>query len=110
MITYSTWDSVSALLIVGALGTTALALYRLYFHPLSKFPGPPLAAITHYYAAYYDLWKDGAQVSQLEVLHKIYGEFKTHTRITPLDSKRDPGPVVRYRPNMVSRVTQLRAH
>jgi len=87
MITYSTWDIVSALLIAGALGTIALALYRLYIHPLSKFPGPPLAAITHYYAAYYDLWKDGAQVSQLEELHKIYGEFKTHIRITPLNSR-----------------------
>lgn len=83
MITYSAWDGVSTLFIVGGLGTAALALYRLYLHPLSKFPGPPLAAITHYYAAYYDLWKDGAQVSQLEKLHKIYG------------------PVVRYRPNMV---------
>jgi len=78
MITYSAWDGVSTLFIVGGLGTAALALYRLYLHPLSKFPGPPLAAITHYYAAYYDLWKDGAQVSQLEKLHKIYGEVTTY--------------------------------
>jgi hypothetical protein len=74
MIATSPWDIAYVLSISGGFGVAALACYRLYFHPLAKYPGPPLAAITHYYAAFYDLVKDGAQVSHLEELHKIYGK------------------------------------
>ena len=72
---YSAWDAASALALASGLGTAALAIYRIYLHPLSKFPGPRLAAATHYYAAYVDLWKDGAMVTHLEELHKIYGTW-----------------------------------
>ena len=53
---------------------TAFAVWRLFFHPLARFPGPKLAAITDYYVTYYDLVKNGAIVHHLEVLHQIYGE------------------------------------
>ncbi|KAL1708595.1 cytochrome P450 [Schizophyllum commune] len=56
---------------------------RLYFHPLSRVPGPLFAASTDCCVTYYDIVKDGATVDQLQKLHAIYG------------------PVVRIGPNTV---------
>lgn len=51
----------------------SLCVYRLYFHPLSKFPGPKLAAITRYYEAYYDVALNGQYTFKIRELHKKYG-------------------------------------
>ncbi|KAF9019730.1 cytochrome P450 [Hymenopellis radicata] len=58
-----------------------LLVYRLYLHPLKSFPGPRFAAVTDYYQAYFEVWKNGMFVQHLEELHEFYG------------------PVVRIRPN-----------
>lgn len=50
------------------------AAKRLYQHPLSKHPGPGLAALTLWYKAYFDIIKDGGWVEHLEGLHEIYGK------------------------------------
>lgn len=64
--------------IVSAVGLAiswaiVLVVYRLYFHPLSAFPGPALASATGWYETYYDVYKRGKVVEKLEVLHKRYG-------------------------------------
>ncbi|KAI3616665.1 cytochrome [Moniliophthora roreri] len=51
----------------------AVGAYRLFLHPLRKFPGPKLAALTTFYRAYHDVVKDGKFVYHLQDLHKVYG-------------------------------------
>ncbi|TFK86651.1 cytochrome P450 [Polyporus arcularius HHB13444] len=50
-----------------------IAVQRLYFHRLSRFPGPRLAAATWWYMTYYEVWLNGGLVEHLEVLHANYG-------------------------------------
>ncbi|KAL3462619.1 cytochrome P450 [Aspergillus heterothallicus] len=69
----------SALALLVLIYTTLLSLYRLYLHPLSKFPGPPLRAIS-------------SLPSIASLLHGRLG-FDTKT----LHDKY--GPVVRVSPN-----------
>ena len=52
-----------------------LVLYRLYLHPLRRFPGPWLAAATGYYQTYYEVWRDGEFVPHVKDLHNIHGWF-----------------------------------
>ena len=62
----------------------AIAIYRLFFSPLAKFPGPKLAAVTGWYEGYYDVFVNGGEggqfARQVERLHQQYGPI---VRITP---------------------------
>ena len=49
-------------------------IYRLTLHPLARFPGPKLAAITNLYAVSYDLSSKDSLVKHLKTLHDKYGE------------------------------------
>lgn len=51
------------------------SIYRLYFHPLSKFPGPKLAALTHLYEFYYDAIKGGKYLWEIQRMHDQYGTY-----------------------------------
>ncbi|KAJ6019622.1 hypothetical protein N7522_001689 [Penicillium canescens] len=55
-------------------------VYHLYFHPLSKFPGPKIAAATFLYEFYYDIIKSGMYIWEIERMHEKYGPI---VRINP---------------------------
>lgn len=50
-------------------------IYRLYFHPLAKFPGPKIAALTGWYECYHDLFRHGMFIWKLRELHDQYGKW-----------------------------------
>lgn len=56
-------------------GLASLIIYRLFFHPLSKVPGPKLAAISRLYDFYYDCILGGKFVFKIEELHTQYGKL-----------------------------------
>jgi hypothetical protein len=58
-----------------AIYWSLLVVYRYFFHPLSKIPGPPLAAITYKWQGYQEAIKGGGArfVKELPRLHKKYG-------------------------------------
>ncbi|KAI1196100.1 putative benzoate 4-monooxygenase cytochrome P450 [Nemania serpens] len=65
----------------------AVVIYRLYFSPLAKFPGPKIAAATAWYEGFFDLWKANFP-GVLEALHDEYGPI---VRVNPTElSIRDP--------------------
>jgi hypothetical protein len=60
---------------------TSLAIYRRFFHPLAKIPGPFWASITHFYIVKYNLFSGRSQFYlQIEKLHQQYGPV---VRISP---------------------------
>ncbi|KAI0024381.1 cytochrome P450 [Xylariomycetidae sp. FL0641] len=76
-----------ALLWWRVLGVVAIyhltrAFYRLFLHPLSRFPGPKLAAVSRLYEAYYDIYQNGQYTFKISRLHKQYGPI---VRISPYE-------------------------
>lgn len=61
-----------------------LVITRLYFHPLSSYPGPKLAAVTHFYQGYYDIVFDGGFMHHMQELHELYGTSKSFSKQTKI--------------------------
>lgn len=61
----------SILLLIPAV----LVFYRLYLHPLAKFPGTKLAAATGWYETYIDLLRrpSGNFIEEIAAMHEKYG-------------------------------------
>ncbi|KAI1361347.1 cytochrome P450 [Xylaria arbuscula] len=57
-----------------------LCIYRLYFHPLSQFPGDRLAAATGWVETYHDVFRGGQFIFKVEEWHAKYGPI---VRISP---------------------------
>lgn len=59
----------------------SIALYNISpFHPLSRFPGPKIAAASYLYEAYYDWWTVGRYGKSIARMHEQYGPI---VRINP---------------------------
>jgi hypothetical protein len=59
---------VAVALIVYAIGK---GFYNIYWHPLSKFPGPKITAAGPLYEFYHDVIKDGTYVSPVSSYRSI---------------------------------------
>ncbi|RFU72325.1 cytochrome p450 [Trichoderma arundinaceum] len=73
-----------ATVLLTSIYSVYVVIYRLWFSPLAKFPGPKFAAATFWYEFYYDYWLDGQYLFEVEKMHKKYG------------------PIIRVNPNELS--------
>ncbi|KAJ5599862.1 cytochrome P450 [Penicillium hetheringtonii] len=73
---------VSSLFAAGLLYLAVQTIYRLYFHPLRKIPGPKLAAASSAYEFYFNVIKGGKFIWEIERLHEVYGPI---IRIAPTE-------------------------
>ncbi|RDL30473.1 Cytochrome P450 [Venustampulla echinocandica] len=64
---------ISCLLASGVVYVIGAIIYRLYFHPLSKFPGPFWAKISNLYGGYH-AWKGDLHVDMWRC-HEQYGDY-----------------------------------
>jgi hypothetical protein len=71
-----------AAVFVGITYCIVLVTRRLYFSPISHFPGPKLAIATFWYQFYYDVILGGQYVWKVRDLHKKYGPI---VRINPFE-------------------------
>ena len=70
------------LTIAWSLYWLSVFIYRVYFSPLAKFPGPKLAAATFWYEFYYDVYPNKFQyLWKIKELHEQYGPI---VRINPI--------------------------
>ena len=77
-------EMLSIILISALAVLVAITIQRLYLHPLSRFPGPKLAALTTLYTAYYDFTRPGSFMRHTLELHKRYGDV---IRIAPNEAR-----------------------
>ncbi|KAI1354453.1 trichodiene oxygenase [Xylaria sp. FL0043] len=77
MLSWLSWETIATIIL---LYLSSLSFYRLFLHPLARFPGPKLAAITRWFEGYYDVVRDGQYTFQIAKLHQKYGPI---VRISP---------------------------
>lgn len=97
-------DVFPLLVLFAAVGVLAIVVYRLHFHPLSRYPGPFWARITSF-PSYWHTFRQDRHI-WLWRLQEEYGKchldpaFRSHSK--GMTAKREvPGPTFRYRPNSI---------
>lgn len=65
----------SAVVLAVATYLLCVAVYRLFLSPVTRFPGPSLAALTFAYEGYFDIFKEGGGRYWVEInrMHDTYG-------------------------------------
>ncbi|KAK4196580.1 putative cytochrome P450 E-class, group IV [Triangularia verruculosa] len=80
-----------------------VALYNISpFHPLSRFPGPKIAAASYAYEAYHDWIRGGRYGPLIREMHERYGKttsFKEERRKNIRLHRFPTGPIVRINPD-----------
>jgi cytochrome P450 len=70
----SSWfQLILCLLLFRALYLVGLGIYRIYFHPLAKFPGSKLAIATYWHETFYDVFKGHQYIWKIIEMHQQYG-------------------------------------
>ena len=75
-----------------ALYISGLYLYRVFFDPLSKFPGPKLAAASLWYEFYYDVVKKGRYTWEIARMHDRYGMSIIHLVVLRPETSLETSP------------------
>jgi hypothetical protein len=69
------WGSLPIILVVLAVAYAVYgAIWRLYFSPVAKFPGPWFARLTFWNELYYDFWLGGRYTWKFAEYHERYGK------------------------------------
>lgn len=79
-----------------------LVSYRLVFSPLAGFPGPKLAAATGLVEFYYDYFKQGRYIYEIEAMHMKYGQKALKAGWILQGTDPLSGPIVRINPEELS--------
>jgi cytochrome P450 len=70
----SSWTGLAGYLLVAkVVYDLCRAVYRIYWHPLSKFPGSKLAAATYWHETYYDVFRGHQYIWKIREMHEKYG-------------------------------------
>ncbi|KAJ3946828.1 uncharacterized protein N0V96_003204 [Colletotrichum fioriniae] len=105
---FLSWQSAATLLVIWITYCLGRAIYNVSpLHPLSKFPGPKLAAASYAPECWYDFVKKGRYTYEIVKMHQIYGTGNhvvvrlklTRDRHRLMD--KNLGPIVRINPDEV---------
>lgn len=77
-------------------------VFRLFFHPLARFPGPKLVAASGLYEFYWDAIRQGQYFREIDKMHRKYGKLSLHRKSLCHIANHDlSGPVVRIGPDEI---------